>query len=62
MDHHNKNKILEIDHIQEITNGSLEDLRTINPNQVGHVVATEDNKIVSQITPIMIINQNSCNR
>tara|TARA_B110001469_G_C9466796_1_gene234815 strand:- start:373 stop:678 length:306 start_codon:yes stop_codon:yes gene_type:complete len=63
MDYQQKTKILGIDHIWEIINGSLEKLKHIEPNQVGQVVTTEDGEIVSEITPIiMIINQNSSNR
>ena len=54
----NKNKIVGIDNIDIITNGSIEELGEIsNPNQVGKVVS-EDGSTISNITPlIMIINQ-----
>ena len=56
----NKQKILNIDNIDIITNGSLEDLSSTNfdPNQVGKVVNRQTNEKVSDITPmIIIINQ-----
>ena len=54
----NKGKIIDIDDIDIITNGSLEDLKQIkNPNQIGKVI-DENNEVVSNITPLfMIINQ-----
>ena len=52
-----KNKITKINKISEITNGTLDELKQIDPNQVGHVV-DENGEIVSEITPIiMIIHQ-----
>lgn len=52
-----RNKITKINNINEITNGTLDELKEIDPNQVGHVV-DENGNIVSEITPIiMIINQ-----
>tara|TARA_Y100001980_G_C14234450_1_gene85549 strand:- start:121 stop:408 length:288 start_codon:yes stop_codon:yes gene_type:complete len=52
------NKIVNIDHIFEITNGTLEDLQMVNPNQVGQV-KNENGKVISSITPIiMVFNQN----
>lgn len=53
-------KIIGIDNIEIITNGTLEDLEKIkNPNQVGKVINKDTNEFISEITPmIMIINQN----
>tara|TARA_B100000524_G_scaffold340510_1_gene233728 strand:+ start:2254 stop:2547 length:294 start_codon:yes stop_codon:yes gene_type:complete len=57
----NKNKII-IDQSDIITNGTIEQLKTIkNPNGIGTIV-DEDNNFVSQITPLMmIINQSAKN-
>ena len=53
-----KNKITKINNIYEITNGTLDELKEIDPNQVGCVV-DENGNTISEITPIiMIINQN----
>ena len=58
MNTNNKNKITNINHANEITNGTLDELKQVDPNQVGQVV-DENKNIVSEITPIiMIINQN----
>ncbi len=59
----NENKIIEIDNIYFITNGTLNEMNKIdNPNQVGKVVSKETGEIVSEITPLfMIINQCSKN-
>jgi hypothetical protein len=56
-----KNKIVGIDQIDILTNGSLEDFKTIkNPNQVGSVRNKDDDTTYGEITPlIMIINQGS---
>lgn len=53
-------KIIGIDNIEIITNGTLEDLEKIkNPNQVGQVINKNTNEFINEITPmIMIINQN----
>ena len=52
-----RNKITQINNIDEITNGTLDELKQVDPNQVGQVV-NENGNIVSEITPIiMIINQ-----
>ena len=53
-----KNKIIGIDDIDIITNGSIEELGSIsNPNQLGRVVS-EDGTFITNITLlIMIINQ-----
>ena len=55
-------KIVKINDINIITNGTPEDLATIkNPNEVGEVV-DKDGVVISNITPIiMIINMNSKN-
>jgi len=52
-------KIVGIDQINILTNGSLEELKTIkNPNQVGTIINKDDNTTHGEITPlIMIINQ-----
>ena len=57
----NEKKIVNIDNIYQITNGSIEELKLVDPNQIGQVVDKEGN-ILSDITPIiMIINQNKIN-
>ena len=57
----NEKKIVNIDNIYKITNGSIEELKLVDPNQIGQVVDKEGN-ILSDITPIiMIINQNKIN-
>lgn len=58
-----KFKIVDIDNIQIITNGSISELSTIdNPNQVGSIFDNDNQKTVSQITPlIMLVNQNAIN-
>lgn len=54
----NENKIVNIDNIFQISNGTLEELKLVDPNQVGQIVDKKGN-ILSDITPIiMIINQN----
>lgn len=59
MNKEGKNKIVNISHIDIITNGSLEELATVSdPNQVGNVV-NDAGEVISEITPLfMIINQN----
>ena len=58
-----KNKIIGIDNINCITNGTIEELNTIDPNQVGHVVRKKDNKCLGEITPIiMTIHQNKMDK
>jgi len=59
MDINRKNKIVNISHIDIITNGSLEELKTVyNPNQVGSVV-NDVGEVISEITPLfMVMNQN----
>lgn len=56
---HDDNKIVGIDNINIITNGSIDDMsRITNPNQKGSVNNKHTNSKVSEITPmIMIINQ-----
>lgn len=53
-------KIIGINNIEIITNGTLEDLEKIkNPNQVGQVINKDTHEFINEITPmIMIINQN----
>jgi len=54
------NKITGIDHLNVITNGTVDEIkRTVtNPNQIGSVVNIKTGESISQITPvIMIINQ-----
>ena len=56
----NDRKITNIDHLDILTNGTVDEIRNsvTNPNQIGCVIDTKTNKQVSQITPvIMIINQ-----
>jgi hypothetical protein len=52
-------KIIGIDNIKIITNGTIDEFKNItNPNQVGKVINTDNNEVVNEITPmIMIINQ-----
>lgn len=54
-----KTKIVGIDNIEIITNGTLDEFKNItNPNQVGQVINTDTNEVVKEITPmVMIINQ-----
>ena len=55
-----KCKIINIDHLGVITNATVDKIRNTvtNPNQIGHVINTETNEQISQITPvIMLINQ-----
>lgn len=56
----NDRKITSIDHLDILTNGTLDEIKNsvTNPNQIGSVIDTKTNEQVSQITPvIMIINQ-----
>ena len=57
----NKNKIVGIDQIDILINGSPEELKMIkHPNQVGNIKNMDDDSIHGEITPlIMIINQGS---
>jgi len=59
MNKEGKNKIVNINHIDIIINGSLEELATVSdPNQVGNVV-NDVGEVISEITPLfMVINQN----
>ena len=52
-------KIINIDNLDIITNGSLKDMDKItNPNQIGQVIYKDNNEVKSDINPIiMIINQ-----
>lgn len=54
-------KITGIDEIDTITNGSIDQLRNLKkPNQIGQVINKETNEVLSSITPlIMIINQSA---
>ena len=58
-DNDRKNRIVNIDNLDIINNGTLEDMRKINnPNQLGQVIYEDNEEIKSNITPmIMIINQ-----
>ena len=57
----NDTKITGIDEIDHIINGSIDQLRNLkNPNQVGQVLNKVTNEVLSNITPlIMIINQSA---
>ena len=62
MDNNNdrrERKIINIDNLDIITNGTLEEMsKIINPNQVGQVIYTDNGEINTDINPmIMIINQ-----
>lgn len=60
MDYNHNRKITNIDHLDILTNGTVDEIRNsvTNPNQVGCVIDTKTNEKISQITPvIMIINQ-----
>lgn len=58
-DNDRKNRIVNIDNLDTIINGTLEDMsKIINPNQVGQVIYEDNEEIKSNITPmIMIINE-----
>ena len=49
-----RNKITQINNIDEITNGTLDELKQVDPNQVGEVL-DKDGVYVGQITPIIMI-------
>lgn len=56
----NDRKITNIDHLDILTNGTVDEIRNsvTNPNQIGSVINTKTNEQISQISPvIMIINQ-----
>ena len=61
MKENNDTMITGIDEIGLITNGSIDQLRNLkNPNQVGRVKKSGTNEVLSNITPlIMIINQSA---
>ena len=61
MKENNDTMITGIDEIDTITNGSIDQLRNLkNPNQVGRVKKSGTNEVLSNITPIiMIINQSA---
>ena len=52
MDH--RNKITKINNLHEITNGTLDELKQVDPNQVGEVL-DKNGVYLSQITPIIMI-------
>jgi hypothetical protein len=59
-DSHKDSKITGIDHLDVLTNGTVDEIRNTvtNPNQIGNVVNTKTNQQISQITPaFMIYNQ-----
>ena len=55
--HNEKTKIINIDDLDVLTNGTVEEIRTTvtNPNQIGHVINKENNEQLSQITPAFIL-------
>ena len=56
MDNNNKNKITGIDNIDIITNGTADQFKTINnADQVGHIIDTTTQNIVSETTPLFMI-------
>ena len=59
IDNDKNTKIVGIENIEIITNGTLDDMRKVtNPNQIGQIIDKITNKVKSEITPmIMIINQ-----
>jgi hypothetical protein len=60
MDNDDRDKIIvDIDNIDIITNGKLEDMAKVtDPNQIGRVLFKDTQEFISNITPmIMIINQ-----
>jgi hypothetical protein len=58
-DNDRNNEIVNIDNLDTITNGTLEDMsKIINPNQVGQVIYKDNGEVKTDINPmIMIINQ-----
>ena len=51
-----KNKITGIDNIEIITNGTTEQFKTINnADQVGHIIDTTTENILSETTPLFMI-------
>ena len=56
-------KIIGINNINIITNGTIQDLEKItDPNQIGQVIYKDTNEVKSEITPlIIIINQGKKN-
>ena len=58
-----KRKILNIDNIKEITNSKTSNYPIgLDPNQIGEVIEKDTNKKLSEITPlIMVINQSANN-
>ena len=56
MDPNNKNKITDIDNIDIITNGTADQIKTINnADQVGHIIEKTTQNIVSETTPLFMI-------
>ena len=56
MDPNNKNKITGIDNIDIITNGTADQFKTINnADQVGLIIDTTTQNIVSETTPLFMI-------
>jgi hypothetical protein len=57
--YNDKTKIVGIDNIEIIINGTLDDMRKVtNPNQIGQIIDKNTKEVKSEITPmIMIINQ-----
>jgi hypothetical protein len=53
----NDGKITNIDHLDILTNGTVDEIRNsvTNPNQIGYVINTKTNEQISQITPVIII-------
>ena len=58
-DNDRNNEIVNIDNLDTISNGTLEDMsKIINPNQVGQVINKNNGEVKTDINPmIMIINQ-----
>ena len=56
MDPNNKNKITGINNIDIITNGTADQFKTINnADQVGHIIDTTTENILSETTPLFMI-------
>jgi hypothetical protein len=53
----NDRKITNIDHLDILTNGTVDEIKdsVTNPNQIGYVIDTKTNEQISQITPVIII-------
>ena len=48
-------RIKKIDNLDILINSNIESFSSINPNQIGNVLDS-NNEVVSHITPIMIIS------